>query len=40
MDGCQKGVGVGVETSAMEAVEPPLKGFFTWGSEEGKWEGE
>lgn len=23
--GCQKGVGVGVEMSAIEAVEPPLK---------------
>ena len=26
VDGCQKGVGVGVEISATEAVEPPLKG--------------
>ena len=28
VEGCQKGVGVGVETSAMDAVEPPLKGFL------------
>jgi len=36
VEGCQKGVGVGVEMRAMEAVEPPLKGLGGCGSEEGK----
>ena len=28
VEGCQKGVGVGVEMRATEAVEPPLKGVW------------
>jgi len=36
VEGCQNGVGVGVEIKAMDAVEPPLKGRFWWGEVEGK----
>lgn len=32
-EGCQKGVGVGVEMRATEQVEPPLKGAFVAVSE-------
>ncbi len=39
MEGCQKGVGVGVEMRAMDAVEPPLKGFVCC-EEKGGWDGE
>ena len=34
-EGCQNGVGVGVEMRAMEQVEPPLKGGGEW-----RWDGE
>ena len=35
VEGCQKGVGVGVEIKAMEAVEPPRKGLGGGCSEGG-----
>lgn len=38
-DGCQKGVGLGVEMRAMEQVEPPLKGDF-WVGDRGGEEGD
>lgn len=42
VEGCQNGVGVGVEIRAIEAVEPPLKGALFWGFWccKGRFEGE
>lgn len=36
VEGCQNGVGVGVDIRAMEQVEPPLKGLRDAGGLEGE----